>query len=185
MTKLYLTLQISECYIKACSVLLLCPSQCPVLPRVFGACSLFVICHNFADRVSKEANEHPQHLQQPRTLTGSLPSPTHNAQTPRREEPRRGAVITTGRMRFYGCRIIDAGAESGRRVQNAGAPFPACTTSGRNRIQSWNAEPKQPPHAGRRLPPPDRRAPRPHRRLSYRQRSRSHPPPRHAEWSPR
>ena len=181
MTKLYLTLQISECYIKACSVLLLCPSQCPVLPRVFGACSLFVICHNFADRVSKEANEHPQHLQQPRTLTGF--PPPHNAQTPRRENPQQGELFTTGRMRFYGCRIIDAGAESGRRVQNAGAPLPASAASGRNRNQNRNAEPKRPPRAGRRLPPPGRRAPRPRRRPSCRQRSRLRPPPRHAGWS--
>ena len=182
MTKLYLTLQISECYIKARSALLLCPSQCPVLARFFGVRSLFVICHNFADRVSKEANEHPQHLQL-RTLTGSLPSPTHNAQTPRRENLQQGELFTTGRMRFYGCRIIDAGAESGRRVQNAGAPLPASAASGRNRNQNRNAEPKRPPRAGRRLPPLDRRAPRPHRTPSFRQRSRSHPPPRHAGWS--
>ena len=45
--------------------------------------------------------------------------------TPRREEPRRDAVFTTGRMRFYGRGgVIDAG----RRYQRA--PLAAATASG-------------------------------------------------------
>lgn len=163
----------------------------PGFAAEFRGLTYFTLCHSLADTMSlKRGGSSPPYALSAVTSymhPGTRPG-THDTRartTPRRENPQQGKLFTTGRMRVYGCEVIDAGAESGRRVQNAEVPFPACAASGRNRNQNRRAEPKQPPNAGRRWPPPDRRAPRPHRRPSCRQRSRLRPPPRHAGWSPR
>ena len=148
----------------------------PGFAAEFRGVTYFTLCHSLADTMSLKQASLPC-CRLTINLRWLRKPGTQNAQarkTPRREEPRRGAVFTTGRMRFYRC---------GRRVQNTGALLPANTASDRNRNQNRNAELRQPPHAGRRLPPPDRRAPHPHRTPSCQRRSRLRPPPRHAGWS--
>lgn len=151
----------------------------------------FTFCHSLADTMSFK-----------RVVLPTLhPLDGNFAYAPKRIQnapPRRtatGRALHSGAYEVLWVRDYRCGHQIRAPNQGAGfktqghryrsTSFPAHTASGRNRNQNRRAEPRRPPHAGRRLPPPDRRAPRPRRRPSCRQRSRLRPPPRHAGWSPR
>ena len=169
MTKLYLTLQTSECYIKIFRVSHTFPTYQPVLPRIFGVFTF----HIFVIILLTECQSNRTGAQ-----TRLSPAPPTTRKRP-------AAGFATGRLPTTGHTKLQQGFLGTGERPGSGVPPSARAASGRNRIRSWNAAPRRPPCAGRRWPPPDRPAPRPRRTPSYRPRSRSHPPRPHAEWSPR
>ena len=164
-------------------------ARMPGFAAEFRGLTYFTLCHSLADTMSLKWVPLPHCCPtiNPRWVRnqGTQNAPPRRTATGR--SLRNGAYEVLW-VRDYRCghqiRAPNQGAgfkTQGHRYRSTS--FPAHTASGRNRNQNRRAEPRRPPHAGRRWPPPDRRAPRPHRRPSCRRRSRLRPPRPHAGWS--